>query len=514
MAEFSGWLSEQRRIYCDNAGLAKEFRTQLRGIKSPLLLSAYLGLFVFIATLFYWGISISSSGSLSATQEQLQIFYRVIVGMLEFMVALIASVLAASSINGEYSRQSIDLLFSSPVGPKYFLVGKLMASYRYVLLLLVMTMPVSAMCVVLGGATWQEVLATYAIVSFHALIYMSISIPVAVLCAKAVPAIMWSYLASFCYFLLTTIFASMFMVGSISGQSVSPPLYVGLSPAFSVLGGSGVTEIFGQKVPLWIPTGLISLLFARIMLLGAATSMTQAGSKESCNLRITGIILAFLLPLVIGLSTGGSGRTSFGAPGTELGSMVLWFVLPLIICLPYLSTWSAVANSKVFPNGFWKLSLALRGTPASGLPYLVTFTVSVILGSVFGNLTPSFLHPLGIFYLIGDFALILLAWGLGWLASGFVARGGADAARRLQILFVFLLFIVPLIGLGLLETALRAQGYALPTDWSNKLYLFNFVTNDFNMAWYKILIIGLLSIAIFLVAERRRRKILQNLQGG
>ena len=171
--------------------------------------------------------------------------------MLEFLVALVAPVLAASSIIGEYQRQSIDLLFSSPVGPKYFLVGKLIASYRYVLLLLVLSLPVAAMCVVLGGATWKDVLSTYLLVSLHGLVYMAISVPIAVMTAKAVPAVMWSYLAGFLYFLVSLL--TMIPAIGPGGIVNSAPPLMGLSPTSSSNSGRLSTEIFGVSVPLWVP---------------------------------------------------------------------------------------------------------------------------------------------------------------------------------------------------------------------------------------------------------------------
>lgn len=221
MADIGSWVAEQRRVYFDNAGTVREFRTQLRGLKAPVLLGAYVGLLVLVASLGYWGMTAFGGRSVASLQRDLSGFYGTVTVMLEFLVGLVAPVLAASSIIGEYQRQSIDLLFSSPMSPKYFLVGKVLASYRFVLLLLSLSIPISAMCVVMGGSTWQDVLASYVLISLHGLIYMAISVPIAVMTARPVTTVLWSYLAGFIYFVFFMAIGSAFLF---SGSVGSAPL--------------------------------------------------------------------------------------------------------------------------------------------------------------------------------------------------------------------------------------------------------------------------------------------------
>ena len=79
MVNLGAWVSEQRRTYFDNAGMVREYRTQLRGIKAPLFLVFYSGLFVMMASLFYFGIAFTSNQSIAGTQQQLAVFYNVVV---------------------------------------------------------------------------------------------------------------------------------------------------------------------------------------------------------------------------------------------------------------------------------------------------------------------------------------------------------------------------------------------------------------------------------------------------
>lgn len=503
MVNLAAWAWEQRRTYFDNAGMAREYRTQLRGIKAPLFLTAYIGLLVAMACLFYVGSTMFGSQTISSVQQQLGFFYNVVVGMLEVLIALVAPVLAASSIVGEYQRQSIDLLFSSPVGPKYFLVGKLMASYRYVLLLLAISLPVPAMCVVLGGATWKDVLSTYMLVSLHGLIYMAISIPIAVMTAKAVPAVLWSYLGGLAYFIVSMVLTIPAMVSGVM-TGATAPITMGLSPIASAESGRLLTDVFGAKLPLWMPTAVIVLVFVRLMVLGAGAAITQAGSKECFNLRLSGLLLAFLVPLLVGVAVRG-GFGSSVATSKDLASIVWYFSFVLVIVLPHLSNWAGTGGAKSLPNGWWKPKFFLRGTPASGLPYLLSLLTALALGGMVGLGTLSAVSGESLVYLAGVFGTWAFLWSLGWAASAMVWRGGVESSRRLHVLLMFVIIVIPGVALSIIEAALKSQGSTLPTGWSERLFLFSFVTNDMNEAWYKIVIILVLALAIGFLAERKRK---------
>lgn len=503
----AGWFGEQRRTYLDNAGMTREFRTQLRGIKAPLFLTAYLGLFVLLASVFYFGITVTSTRNVASVQQQLQVFFNVIVGMLEFLVGLVAPVLAATSIVGEYQRQSVDLLFSSPVGPKYFLVGKLLASYRYVLLLLALTLPVSAMSVVLGGATWKDVVATYLLVSFHGLVYMSISMPIAVMTAKAVPTVMWSYMAGIAYAIVAVLVNAPFF-GSMS-SGTAPPL-LGLCPFFSTIAGQSTVAIGSLKIPLWVLTGVITLIFARLMVLGAGAALTQAGSKEAFNLRVTGIAMCLGFPWFVSLLTHSGTAIPFGS-GSPTTIVAFFFTMPLVITLPYLSTWAGTGGAKALPNGWWKLKFALRGTPASGLPYLASLIVAVILGTALpaGVTSLSAADWTGIGGLL---AFWFLCYALGWFCSGLTWRSGIESSRRLTILAFFLVFLMPPIALSMIESALQAQGAPIKPGWSDHFILVGFPWNKPDIALPKVLAMAVLGVVVFFFAERKRHRAVEEMR--
>src|SRR5947209_4930518 len=133
--------------------------------------------------------------SITEVQENLREFYNILMVCLASILCLITPALTAGAITSERQRQSLDLLFSAPVSVKALLVGKLISSYRYTWMLLALSLPITAVCVVMGGATWSDVLAGYALLSFSALVLTAIGLVVSSMAPSVGAAILWTYLA-------------------------------------------------------------------------------------------------------------------------------------------------------------------------------------------------------------------------------------------------------------------------------------------------------------------------------
>ena len=143
----TAWIAEQKRVYFGNASSVRDYRAQLRGSRPVLLWSIYLGILILFVLLAYANIVAQGTQSVTVVQSQLKQFYKSILWMLEVMVALIAPVVVTMSIQSEVQRKSIDLVTTSPVSPKYFLVGKVLSGYRYVVMLIFLSLPVWAAAV-------------------------------------------------------------------------------------------------------------------------------------------------------------------------------------------------------------------------------------------------------------------------------------------------------------------------------------------------------------------------------
>ncbi|MCW5937766.1 MAG: hypothetical protein KIT11_10735 [Fimbriimonadaceae bacterium] len=504
----AAWLGEQRRIYFGNACSIREYRTWMRGNRAPILMGGYLGLLVLMALSFYSSLGFRGAASVSQLQNELLGFYFALVAMLEAMLALVAPVVVATSITGEFQRQSIDLVFSSPASIKYFLVGKLWSGFRYVLMLLALSFPIVSICIVMGGAELMDVLAVYGVLAARGLLYCSISVPIAFLAIKTVPTVIWSYLTVVAWSVFSTMVLAAF--GGFAGMmGGSMPFHLALSPFLAVPAGPGATPVFGVPVPNVLLVLACVLAVTKLMMLGGGTIVTGAGSAEARSLRIHGAVYTLLIGVLLGFAGSGS-VVGVGPASLSFAGNIQWVSFLFLIVAPHLFTWSAGGGPKVFPNGSFQPKLAFRGSPAGALPYLLVLLVCLIGGAVgTGIALGSSLRTEDLVALAGVCAMWLLLYSLGWAASAALFMGsresrpaGPDAARRLTTLFLFLVLVMPWPVMGALESATALQG-GVP-GWTLRYYPLA-LTGPIQEVGIKALVMFGLAAALFAWADSVRR---------
>ena len=441
MTALGGWLGEQRRVYFGNPASVRDFRAQMRGLRAPIILLCYLLLLVLIAGAFYSTLQ-TGQVSPSTLQSSLAVYLTSTLATLEVLMALLAPALAATTVISEYERKSLDLLFSSPLTPKSFIIGKFLSAARYSLMLLALSLPITAVAVVLGGATWLDFLAAYALIACRSLVYCAIGVLFAVMTWKVVTAVGLAYVAQVAYF-VSGMSGMVTSFGSFGRGGTDAPVTAALVPGLAVIAAPTTSTIFGQTVPNWLYGSAILLLFVRLLLVGAGSALTAAGSPETKSLRVHGLIFMTAL----GALTGASAGTAIpfgGGPGLAFATTMYWPLLVAVVFLPYLATWGLDGGSKVRPNGLFAPKWLLHGSPASGLPYwLALLLVWFGSGCVAGWPQVSAHAGDAAAFLALAVATALFAWSLGWVAAGMTGRQSASAARRLHVALVFLLAAVP-----------------------------------------------------------------------
>lgn len=480
MERVGDWFFEQWRTYFGNAGSVRDLRSNMRGWNTPVILFCYLGFMILASGVFYIGVSSSDAGgtvSISRIQSALNGFSMMVLAMTELLVGLIAPALVCASIVGEYQRRSIDLVFSSPVGTKYFLIGKIISSYRYVVLLIFMVLPVLALGVVLGGITMQWVMETLFLASLHGLLYTAVALPIACTSAKIVPAAAYSLIACVGIAVQPLILSIPFM------SSGTPTFLYSMTPFMAFAAPGSTTVLFGATVPNWVLGTIAVLLLVRVFTVGAGSALSQAGSADTMSLRIHCLGLVALITVGVALAM----RTSIplpGAGGTSAASdhAIMMFIATcyIFISLPFLAVWSFQADRKSYPNGLFSLRLLLRGTPASGLPFLIALMLIATLGSCgmrwAGDLS-TLLEDLP--YVFASWSLVLLGWSMGWMGSLLGGSQGVAGSRRLLIAFLVLFFTLPWVILGWVSSI--AKDPMIAVVW-NPL---TFIGSEPVTAWFK-----------------------------
>lgn len=436
MATVQDWAKRNFAVYIDNATSKRDFRAQLRGNRSALLWTVYLLAFIGIGMWNYGESVAQGTTNVVAAQKGLQDFYKVVMALLGGMVTLVAPALAATAIVIERERRSLDLVFSAPVSPKLFLVGKMLSAYRYTWMLLVLSLPVTAVCVMLGGATWGEVLSAYVLLSLHGLLYSAIALTVSSMAQKPVSALIWSY---------ASIAGAAIVGGSMAGPyaftsyRADDPLAFGVTMSpFAVASAAGTsTPIFGIHIPNWLLFGVLVLFLVRLCLLGAGSVLSSYGARETRNLRLTGLVGMVLAGSIATLVTASSLATSTSFSTTDYGyfagnigaalSLLLTLPLPVLVC------YGIDGDRKFWPNGAFSKNEALRGTPAGGLPYIL-----LMLGAAFLSVLVT-AFALGMNSLTPDLfasvwwcgAFWTFCWSLGRLASALTTE--LRSARTIHV---------------------------------------------------------------------------------
>src|SRR5271163_1720904 len=144
----------------DNPVLTRELLVTLRSPRSFVLQLLYvcaLGALVY----FYWPAG--EEGARQVSPGVARALYDIFFLGQFFLVALMAPTFAAGSITGEKERKTYEMLLASPLRPSSILVGKLLSSLTYLVILIISSLPLVIICFLLGGILLSEIARAYLI---------------------------------------------------------------------------------------------------------------------------------------------------------------------------------------------------------------------------------------------------------------------------------------------------------------------------------------------------------------
>jgi len=141
-----------------NPVLIKELRGRMRGGRAFAILTAFLLTLAIPATLLYLiAAQDISSNAFNAGQTIGKTLFVGISFIALVEVLIVVPGQAASAITAEKERETYDLLISTLLPPWKIVLGKLMASLAYALMLIVAVIPFMAVSFFFGGVTVLEV---------------------------------------------------------------------------------------------------------------------------------------------------------------------------------------------------------------------------------------------------------------------------------------------------------------------------------------------------------------------
>jgi len=178
-------------IFRDNPVLSRELLVNLRSPRAFVLqfiYVAFLGAVVFAA----WPGGEGGSRQIGAGAAA-RLFDLFFLGQF-FLVALVAPTFASGTITGEKERKTYEMLLASPLEPGKILVGKLLSSLTYLVILILSSLPLMILCFLLGGILLSEIVRAYLILVLAAGTFGLLSVACSSYFGRTSSALVVSYL--------------------------------------------------------------------------------------------------------------------------------------------------------------------------------------------------------------------------------------------------------------------------------------------------------------------------------
>jgi ABC-type transport system involved in multi-copper enzyme maturation permease subunit len=153
------------------AVVTKELRGRMRGRRAFAIVTVYLVLL----SLFAWGIyelqrqsnemrfqngDIGAGAATISAQVGQSIFAGLLV-LETLLILVLAPALTSGAVSQEREKQTLDLLIATPLSRLALVVGKLISALTYVLLLILASIPLSAIVFTFGGVGPEDILRAY-----------------------------------------------------------------------------------------------------------------------------------------------------------------------------------------------------------------------------------------------------------------------------------------------------------------------------------------------------------------
>jgi ABC-2 type transport system permease protein len=182
--------------------MAKELRSRFRGRRAFLVLTLYLAVLALIAYGAYSVVAPNAranaslgdfGGNPNASAQVGQAIFSMLSVIQLLLVVFIAPALTAGAISLEREKQTLDLLIATPLRPGGIVVGKLLSALAFVVLMILAGIPVSALVLMYGGASVDDILRQQAVLFASAIGFGVIGLFISALIQRTQAAIVLTY---------------------------------------------------------------------------------------------------------------------------------------------------------------------------------------------------------------------------------------------------------------------------------------------------------------------------------
>ena len=203
----------------------KELRGRMRGRRAFVVLTVHL---LLIAS-FAWMVegitervvATGFGGTFSASAEIGRQMFTALLALLTLIVLVLAPASTAGAISLEREKQTLDLLTTTPISSLAIILGKLLSALSWVFLLLLASIPVTALVFTFGGVGPDDMIKGYLVLVGTALAYGSIGLFVSALVKRTQAATVIN-LVTVIALTAGTVFVFVFWVAMTGNSGVLP----------------------------------------------------------------------------------------------------------------------------------------------------------------------------------------------------------------------------------------------------------------------------------------------------
>jgi ABC-type transport system involved in multi-copper enzyme maturation permease subunit len=217
----------------------KELRGRMRGRRAFVIITIHLlliaGFAWMIETLMERTFSGGFGSSFSASAEIGRALFIALLMLLTIVVLVLAPASTAGAISLEREKQTLDLLSTTPISSLAIVLGKLASALSWIVLLLLASIPVTALVFTFGGVGPDDMLRGYVVLLVVAIFYGSLGLFVSALVKRTQAATVINLVSlialtagtGFIFLFWTSMTASEFGVprdnGGLAGFTRRPP---------------------------------------------------------------------------------------------------------------------------------------------------------------------------------------------------------------------------------------------------------------------------------------------------
>ena len=241
--------------------MVKELRSRMRGRRAFVVLTVYLAILALITYGVYvivapnvrdqpgGGFGGGGFGQANASALIGQSIFTTLSIFQSILVCFIAPAFTAGQISMEREKQTLDLLISTPMRPGAIVIGKLAAALAFVVLMIVAAVPITAIVLMYGGASIDDVVRQQLVLLATALMLGTVGLFFSALLKRTQAATVLTYITMLVLTLGTTMIFIFWTVVASQEQGFgggptrrAPEQILYLNPGLAMLDVVGNTE--------------------------------------------------------------------------------------------------------------------------------------------------------------------------------------------------------------------------------------------------------------------------------